>query len=264
MTSKQHNKNRHKQHRPNVLDAANGGQGDAAAQDSHAQERDELMPVPQGKHKSWIPAATLIIGVVVAIIYFFQLRAMLHSNEINREALQSVQRAFVSISSIEGMQWIEPTTNRVSQVQLSFIWQNSGTTPAKNLHAHVNQMSDAGTGTEIWFPKDFTFPDYWGPNEDHAGTPMFVGPNKGSASYEAVTLSAQQAEGIFQKKESLYFWGWARYHDTFPGTKEHIFKFCSKLVGFTADPLGVNTPVKPELVNCKRHNCYDDECEAEN
>ncbi len=240
-----------------------GNSENASADHTPAQPESMVDAAPRENLKSRIPAATLLVGVVVAIIYFCQLRAMIHSNEINRETLQSVQRPFVSILSMEGMREIDPTTNRIVQVHLSFTWQNSGNTPTKNLRAHVNHTFEPGSSMETSLPNDFTFPDFWAPNEDHAGTPIFVSPGKGTATYEAVILSAADAEAVFQKKESAYFWGWARYQDTFPGTEEHVFAFCSKLVGFTADPMTLDASVKPELRNCKRHNCYDEECRAE-
>ena len=199
--------------------------------------------------------AVFTIGIFVAtaiyaVFAIFQWCAMGESNRINRTALESVQRPFIFVSQMNSQRFLEPLpSQKVSSVELSFIWRNSGTTPAKYLRARVSHTFTPGDEP---LPKDFSFPDY-----EKTDTRMFISP-QGAATYFAATLTAKDADEIFRKQESAYFWGWAKYNDIFPGTREHIVEFCTKLTGFANDPQIADAP--PLTRNCERHNCFDEEC----
>src|SRR5580704_12433712 len=87
----------------------------------------------------WITHATFwsqvglgVIGIVALWIYHAQLVALIESNRINRESLESVQRAFVIFDAIQanlasrinGPKTIEPV------ILFSSLWENTGITPA--------------------------------------------------------------------------------------------------------------------------------------
>src|ERR1035441_4879323 len=97
-------KKKKRDHHPNVPVSSKEQQSDSATNNSAAQPKHEVETVTQEKPKnSWIPGATLFVAVIVAIIYFCQLRAMVKSNEINRTSLQSIQRAFVTFRVVDGV-----------------------------------------------------------------------------------------------------------------------------------------------------------------
>jgi len=68
-----------------------------ARQGQEAQAEGDL--VTEVKRGEWalisINGLTLIATIIIALIYYHQLNAMRDSNAINRESLESVQRAFV-------------------------------------------------------------------------------------------------------------------------------------------------------------------------
>jgi hypothetical protein len=137
-------------------------------------------------------------------------------------------------------------------MRVAFMWENGGNTPTKNMITHTSIK---------WFrdplPNDFTFPDY---PEDTQPFRMFVGP-KGTSRTNPIVISAKDMLAIKNHHGHLYFWGWTRYHDTFPKTAEHITRFCSELTDVIGDLLQPGN-VNIQTANCERGNCYDDECKS--
>jgi hypothetical protein len=62
-------------------------------------------------------------------------------------------------------------------------------------------------------------------------------------------------EAIKEGKKNLYFFGWIKYFDGFPGTPERITEFCYQL-RVTGDPKQPFT-----FIPYKKYNCADDGCE---
>jgi hypothetical protein len=205
---------------------------------------------------SRIAAWSLVVAVLIAAIYFGQLRAMLDSNHMNLTALQSIQRAFLFIETPEIVRSLG--SQGVESIVFRFVWKNSGTTPTRHMTTHVSsQYFPAG------LPREFSFPDWWSLNaEAHINTPVTAGPH-GEAGIEAAPIPANEVGALLSRRTRLYFWGWAKYHDIFEGTPEHITKFCMELVGFHGDPLSPSQSGAAIMNNCPVHNCYDDECEKQ-
>jgi hypothetical protein len=80
-------------------------------------------------------------------------------------------------------------------------------------------------------------------------------------------ISPQDITDVQSGKKFLYVWGWARYSDVFPNTKQHITRFCWMITP-VGDPFAyIPGKIPPEpggLQFQSRHhdegNCADDEC----
>jgi hypothetical protein len=202
----------------------------------------------------------LLTGIMVAAIYAFQLTAMLDSNKINRDALESVQRAFVTFS---------PQMNLGTRVEgkriVSFFPQvpttNNGVTPTKGMLDHINIYV---TGAEM--PRDFSFPD----TGDMTPVPVVLAP-KGTLSYGVGPIDVKAVQSVQDHTGHAYLYGWATYRDIFPNTKEHITEFCYELnvdptidIGDLRWITDHSYSVGSFNLCTQGHNCTDDECKDRN
>jgi hypothetical protein len=172
-----------------------------------------------------------------------------------REALTSVQRAFVLPGQIESL---VKGSKGAQSVEFSAHWDNSGVTPTMGV-GHVSFRWDVNP-----LPDKFSFPDLWG-NQPHTNIPFIIGP-KGSATMIAGPITDQIIQGALSQPPlfHLYIWGWARYRDVFIGTPEHLTKFCVEMKPIktrisTDFDLG---DVAYRVETCSQHNCYDEYCKA--
>jgi len=56
-------------------------------------------------------------------------------------------------------------------------------------------------------------------------------------------ISPQDILDVQAGRKHLYLWGWAKYFDVFPGTREHITRFCW-IVTPIGDPLAYDQNLK--------------------
>jgi hypothetical protein len=174
------------------------------------------------------------------------------------DAFNAVQRAFVFPSTTSMVRIGNPQTKEVEALRIAQLMENSGTTPTRNMTIHINYKVFPGGA-----PANYAFPDIWS-SIPHIAVPVMIGP-KAAIRTGQFDIPASDAAQIWQGKSILYFWGWARYHDVFPNTPEHIMKFCYDVNGFLGNPLSNNPtePVEMPTNNCERGNCYDEECKVE-
>jgi hypothetical protein len=178
--------------------------------------------------------------------------------ELSKNALLTGQRAFVLATGFDVIRMPNPANdNEIASIEISMVWENTGSTPTKNLRSHFNYLPHLGP-----FPQDFQYPDL-GSDEP---TPADVGP-KGVAHTVPFSIPASDVREIVAHRKILSVWGWARYNDVFPRTKGHVTRFCTELTGFQGDPLNPSpyAVVRPLIQNCKSavSNCYDDECKVQ-
>jgi hypothetical protein len=180
---------------------------------------------------------------------------MIESNKINREGLESVQRAFVAFSfEINSGYVIDPKTKKVAQWNFSVPVKNSGTTPTRNMVMHLEAYPSRDE-----LPDTFPFPD----TSTVTKQLIVLGPNQTTRSAYFGQVRPEAIEAVRQHKGHLYFYGWTTYNDTFPKTPQHVTKFCYELVEFGADPFTTkNLPGEQTWFNAwKHHNCADSECD---
>ncbi len=158
------------------------------------------------------------------------------------------QRAFVQITPTWSTDRNPRETGSPLQYNFGTRMDNFGNTAAQNLRNHITFEFFPGA-----MPDDFQFPDYIKPLTQ-AGIlgpkQMLLGPHIPSDRF----VTADEIAQIQAEKIRLYFFGWVRYFDGYPGTPERITKFCY-FVRVTGNP---DVPVV--FIPHSRHNCADDGC----
>ncbi|HEY5213809.1 MAG TPA: hypothetical protein VIJ38_12400 [Acidobacteriaceae bacterium] len=175
--------------------------------------------------------------------------------ETARDALIQVQRAFVFATHLDGVRIQDPKNpTQISSLDFSITWENSGTTPTRDMKSHLNWLI---RNTPL--PDDFTYPDFG----DEQPSPIALGP-KTVGHTTPISIPAADISKIMNHQELFYIWGWARYRDIFPKTKPHITRFCTEITGFQGNPLlsdpgSLSTPMTQNCAN----TCYDEECKTQ-
>lgn len=198
-------------------------------------------------------AITALAAIVYATIAAYQLNEIRQSNNINREALVSVQRAFVNIGkNMQDNPIIVPGHAGIQGWEFRPRVANSGVTPTRNAESHANFVLWLGP-----LPENFPFPDLG----QLAETPFVLGPKEDTTG-PLLTLSSAQVRQVRERKALLYFYGWISYQDIFPETPRHVSMFCIQLTEIRGE-LKPNTSYQFLWALCPRHNCADDECRGE-
>jgi hypothetical protein len=203
--------------------------------------------------QTWaIAIAVIIVAAWIAFLYYNQLGAMLASNRMNRQALTSVQRAFLFVDDYTYARIADPAhPDQVAAVEVLPHVKNSGTTQARYARYHSSH----------WIyplPKDFSFPDLddAGNVVSDGGTPGFFPPQSGT-TIESFIVSRPLNDDTAR----VVSYGWIKYRDVFEGTPEHQSLFCNELTIIFPSAKGQSGTVAS--MPCARHNCTDEECKGE-
>jgi hypothetical protein len=177
------------------------------------------------------------------------------SNRINREGLESVQRAFVSfLFSINAQGVVDPKTKKVVQWNFSIPVINDGSTPTRNMVMHFEVYPSRDE-----LPYNFTFPD----TSTVTRQLIVLGPKHTTYSAYFGRVRPEAIDALRRGQGHLYFYGWTTYNDVFPNTPQHITKFCFELSQFGMDAFTGAGPENTFYTAWKRHNCADSECAKE-
>jgi hypothetical protein len=180
------------------------------------------------------------------------------------ETMQSVAntqlRAFVFPVNIFSLWEQIPETNLYGW-RFRPRWENSGATPTKNLIVHA-----WGELRETALPADFNF--NYSTNDTGTGLipPRLTLQGGIVPQSPHHPISPQDILDMQAGKKMFYMWGWARYNDVFPGTPQHITRFC-----WSVTPTGNPMTFKPGSTNPEEQinfpyiyhssgNCADEEC----
>ncbi|MGA8090570.1 MAG: hypothetical protein WCA10_25060 [Terracidiphilus sp.] len=177
-------------------------------------------------------------------------RAATRSAQTSKEALTSVQRAFLSVNTFDITRLVKGQSFDGS-VRIAFSWENGGDTPTKDMEVLVSST---------WLPKPM--PESY-PLEKMLGQHplhMFVGPKSSSRS-QPLVIPSHDVLAIYHHSGHLYIWGKAAYRDVFNGSPVHETMFCTELTDVNGDPLG-GGPVNIQTASCDHGNCADEECKA--
>jgi len=182
-------------------------------------------------------------GVIAAI---YTLRAINRQADLMENSLIAVQRAFIFFRGMDTTGMINASSNKVIEWHVQLQWENSGTTPSKDLEMLINwQFGDKP------IPIGFDFPN-------HAPeVPYVLGP-KATVFCGPVKIPVAVLLGIQQGTVHAYIWGTARYRDVFKGTPQHVTKFCWKITGVLGDPTTQNMTFT--WAAHEEHNCADEDC----
>jgi hypothetical protein len=201
--------------------------------------------------------ATIIIAAFTATLW----RATTAQGKLAREAFIADKRAFVFASGTAPFYEPDATTGHFNW-RIGVAWQNSGDTPTKQLRFYVDGFL---TNIPITPTHDFNYIDSRAPPG-----PGMLGPKAPGVAGQAphmphqAALTPQDILDIQNGRKFFYLWGWARYFDTLPNTKEHITRFCW-LIRVVGDPLLFNPAIDPHSLRFfnsyeGRGNCADEEC----
>ncbi|MGA3118686.1 MAG: hypothetical protein ABSF90_30210 [Syntrophobacteraceae bacterium] len=211
--------------------------------------------------KKPIEAATLLIVLAYTLVSGAQWCAMRKSNEINREALQSVQRAFVWAAGFAAPLVIRHSLSGAERyLEFQVRWENSGATPAIGL-AESFQAED--------LPDEPTDAQIVGDIRDTDLTYVTISPKgsqvAGPIPKRTSSILGGQLDIVLDQRQPIhpiqryFIWGWAAYYDVFTGTKPHVTEFCWRV-----NSISLNQQTGEPLFGtqlCKHHNCTDNYCE---
>jgi hypothetical protein len=206
----------------------------------------------------------IIIGVWVACIYSGQLTQMIESNQINRDSLISVQRAFVDTVGVAGKRFANQMPNGDRWV-FETHFMNDGATPAIDVVQYFQTDELPNGMTEGRFVGDQTIVAKFkndrgtiGSKQNHTIGPIFKTDKYIFGENLGIDFShiGQLKPMIFSKE--IYFWGWLLYRDVFPHTDIHLTEFCEHFSGMTVNPKEETLTV--QFSYCGEHNCTDKYC----
>ncbi len=212
----------------------------------------------------------LIVGVRVACIYSGQLNQMIESNEISRESLTSVQRAFVSFKRFEYFRTQDADHLDVHNWDVLADFDNNGATSATSV-AGILEVQE--------LPAEPTEEQFKGTGRNFSTTsippkatrviriphrvpePMIFGIDLGPI------ITAKSASRTHFNRH-LFVWSWVYYRDIFPKTRPHVTELCNQLTEINLITQNYNPiPDQPTAGNfnfsyagCRNHNCDDEQC----
>ena len=214
----------------------------------------------------WTAAATVVIAATTISYNGYarrQWRAMLDSNEISRDSLQSVQRAYISFQQIQTTPIIERTASgETIGLQFSAQTMNTGNTPGNGgaLCFFGDSLPNEPTEEQFIGSRPLPVSKVIGPKALY-----FFGDIRKSGSFWG--LDRARTTGAVQThigKHNFVLWGWVTYRDVFPQTNVHVTEFCQRLVTIGVNPERPSN-ARPEFTfrfqDCEHHNCADEQCE---
>ncbi|TYL94098.1 hypothetical protein FXB40_19935 [Bradyrhizobium rifense] len=178
--------------------------------------------------------------------------------DIAHDAMIAGERAFVFATGVLAYWEIHKPTGQYHW-RFRPNWENSGDTPTKNMTMHSECLL---VPSQIMPGFNFDYPT------NEIGTALLPPKTKAGGGmvprFPAAAITPSDIVEIQNGQKLLYFWGWARYYDVFPGTPQHITRFCWRLL-VTGDPFRYNPNSDPQNVQFSNihhfeGNCADDEC----
>jgi hypothetical protein len=234
-----------------------------AEAEAEAKDRDEKATLD--RKLVWFTGLLVIVGFlqfvaigVQAVFLWLSFKESRKSTDVARDAMIAGERAFVFATAVLPF-WEFDEANSQYNWRFRPQWQNSGDTPTRNMVMN----------TECLLTDDVLPPGF-----DFEGATVATGtallpPNSQSGGglaprAPAPAITPQDILEVQLGKKILWLFGWARYHDVFPGTPEHITKFCWRVV-ILGDPVAFDPKVNeqslkfPNILHTEG-NCADDEC----
>jgi hypothetical protein len=190
-----------------------------------------------------------------------QVAGIQESNRISRESLESVQRAFLTLTNVD--------MNRLKRSAESHYYEfvptyeNTGATQATGSINYFNYGVLDDEPSEAAFIGEINLRSARatiGPKMTQGGGRKFVEENVIFGIDLGDNPLSTLPGARFNKH--IVMWGWAAYQDVFPRTRPHITEFCQKLIGYQVAP----DPNPAQMIRfsgagCNHHNCTDEDCD---
>jgi hypothetical protein len=181
-------------------------------------------------------------------------RAGRESADTAKLAMVASNRAYVHFN---GCRWISHRRDDNGLVfwRIRPRWVNSGNTPPRSLQFYVHyELLDAPLAS------DYSFTPVSLPRR-----PALL-PPAGEIESEPRDFWGTDLVAVRNGTKFLYIWGTAKYRDIFPGTPEHITKFCVFAKSITGDPTApwdaTTNIMDIAFSTYERHNCADEDCDT--
>jgi hypothetical protein len=185
--------------------------------------------------------------------------------DVNKEALYSVQRAYLTFPPIPQVTFLNFPSGPLFELEMPI--ENAGATQAHGLRDRVSCITPM-----VALSGDYTFPD----REGECGTRWAANganviPAKGHILSQPVFVEkrifqefAQQNSGPWSSHigvpdhpvRSIYFYGWVTYRDIFKDSPEHLSEFCRYLSALVWQ----SQSIQYEWGYCPWNNCTDEDC----
>lgn len=188
-----------------------------------------------------------VAGALYTVFAALQWCAMRESNELNRGALTSVQRAFVYLEGFD----VAPNIGSdgvIVGIRITPRWKNSGATRTVDAFAWSNFYWGCP-------PAGFDYPDY--DDAGHviptkAGRQVFVPPQT-TSKMTPHKLDMATLREIRNKGLEYRLYGWIKYRDVFSGTRMHTTRYCYSVAEI------LDTPTANGVPNIGLHPCQDEQ-----
>jgi len=220
------------------------------------------------QHSNRTIATFTIVIALTGIVYTFfaggQWDEMKTSNGLSQEALESVQRAFLTCRDV--------TERRLVMHDIlghHGIWtftmpcENTGTTPANaTAQAFFDNRLGKEPSEQEFTQKPYIYTGVIGPKAlRYVGSIRMTeleifGKELPDKTDDILKMTIQTTVD----REPPVFWGWISYRDIFPKTNLHITEFCQKMLGITIDRTNLQSPFSFSYLPCEEHNCADENC----
>ena len=207
-------------------------------------------------------AITAIATIVIAIFTGVLWKVTGQQVRVTKEALIADKRAFVFPKDILPEWSQDPTTGQYVW-RFRPQWENSGDTPTKNMRLY----SACELRTTL-LPNGFDFDQVISPPGTGLCPPKTFKLGGAAPLLSLPAITPQDILDIQAQRKYLYVWGWVRYFDVFPGTPEHITRFCWQILPrgnpltFTPGQLPANVgSLSFPSIHHIEGNCADEECD---
>jgi len=211
-----------------------------------------------------------LMTLAIALIYKGQLGQMIESNQINRESLTSVQRAFVSFQRFEYFRLQDPDHSNVHNWDILADFDNNGATSAIDVIGILQVQELPAEPTDEQFRGPYThFPTISIPPKSTRAVriprpipePLIFGVDLGPV----ITIKSPTQTHF---NRHLFVWSWIYYRDVFRETESHVTEFCNQLTGINLLTQNYNPSASPwapgnlnfTYAGCSNHNCDDKQC----
>lgn len=223
----------------------------------------------------WTFAATVVMAIATAVYAIYasrQWRAMRDSNEINRQSLIAVQRAFVTYNGVN----LDSARKSIKTQELTWMFSaildNNGATPATNKIQYFTADNTLGNEPSeeefVGEAKGYGVGGGFGPKSRSLIGRIIKSDEFILGTFRLMDVGSPKFVEFFEKRR-IFFWGWVVYRDAFPNTPLRLTEFCQEVkgIGITGNPTSNPNPLFPKmkpglsLSECRHHNCTDEYCE---
>lgn len=214
------------------------------------------------RSKMFIDGITLFFVIVVACINGRQLHFASEANTINRESLESTQRAYIAAAPVTGVNGAHGTSPATVEIRARY--ENSGSTPA------LDVVSAQSVNLQPEEPSEGEFLDiaetYQGQSpailaaKGHTESQPKAIPQEAVFGYDYSAAKSPETGTTHVLQGHWYVWAWARYRDVFKGSAIHVTEYCGVLLDI-AIAIDKSQPPGFYYAPCKSHNCVDEYCE---